>query len=671
MQLSDIHDILFCGFWCGGGGEDGNPKIRKGKSEPVSFEYAIQNYTYLLGKIKGNIVLEDFDSDDAFWCRLNIVKSRQEHCIAIKSPHKGGHIYWFNNNRSVVISNSGNKTVMTLSPVDYKCGIKIVKSTGEVKPGDSYGSISNDDKSLREIVYCNIHEDRTLDEIPFYDLPIKSGYKHEFLNMGEGDGRQDGLFTYMNPMKSAGYSYEQFVEVADVINTYLFKKPLTDEFDNAIRKEAWDSIEGNLCSKFFKGNTFLHDKFAEHIRRTYNIKKVNGQLHIYKYGIYISGSNEIKKAMLKEISSLTDAKRTEVLKQLDLICDEFSIDERMADLIAFRNGVLNLKSKNDQVQPFSPDNIITNKIPWDYNPKAYSEIADKTLDKIACHDANIRFLLEECIGSCFYRSNTLGGGKCFILTGEGSNGKSTFIEVIQVILGEDNYSVIDFKNLITRFQNADLIDKLANLGDDISDEFNSDVSVFKKIVTGNEIQVEKKGQDPINFKPYCTLVFSANNMPRIKDKTGAAQRRLLIVPFDAKFSKTDADYDNTIIWKLKEQESIEYFIKVGVQGLQRVLLNRDYTSSAKVTEQLEEYKIANNPVLSFLQYCKDEDIPIENEAVETVFNNYQGYCIKNGFQALASNEFSKQLQRNTGLISKRQTVNKKKYRIFIKDTGQA
>lgn len=666
MPISEIQDILFYGFWCGGGGEDGNPKIRKGKSEPVSFEYAIQNYAYLLGKIKENIVLEDFDSDDAFWYRLKIIKAQHQHCIAIKSPHKGGHIYWFNNNHTIAISNSGNKTVLTLHPVDYKCGIKIVKSTGEIKPGDSYGSISNDDKSLREIVYCNIYEDRTLDEIPFYDLPIKSGYKHEFLNMGDGDGRQDGLFTYMNPMKSAGYSYEQFVEVANIINTYLFKMPLTDEFDNAIRKEAWDSVESNIATKFFSGKTFLHDQFAEHIRRTYNIKKINGQLHIYKDGVYISGDNEIKKAMLKEISSLTDAKRTEALKQLDLICEEFSIDERMADLIAFRNGVLNLKSKDEQLLPFSPDNIITNRIPWDYNPNVYSEIADKTLDKIACQDANIRSLLEECIGSCFYRSNTLGGGKCFILTGEGSNGKSTFIEVIQAILGEENYSVIDFKNLDTKFQNADLAGSLANLGDDISDEFNSDVSVFKKIVTGNKIQLQKKGQDPFNLKPFCKLIFSANDVPRIRDRTGAAQRRLLIVPFDAKFSKSDADYDNTIIWKLKEQESIEYFILLGVQGLKRVLLNKDYTSSEKVTQQLDEYRIENNPVLAFVEEVGKD--AIENDPTKEVFTRYSSYCASNGFKPLSSNIFSKEINRSLGFkIGFGKDSHKTTIRIFIKN----
>lgn len=109
---------------------------------------------------------------------------------------------------------------------------------------------------------------------------------------------------------------------------------------------------------------------------------------------------------------------------------------------------------------------------------------------------------------------------------------------------------------------------------------------------------------------------------------------------------------------------------LGVQGLKRVLDNHKFTSSEKVTEQLEEYKLSNNPVLSFLQHCYENDIGIENEPASTVFENYQGYCVMNGYQALASNEFSKQLRRNTGLVTKRQTINKKKYSVYAKKTGQ-
>ena len=108
--------------------------------------------------------------------------------------------------------------------------------------------------------------------------------------------------------------------------------------------------------------------------------------------------------------------------------------------------------------------------------------------------------------------------------------------MVQTMLGEENISSLDLAELGERFKTAELFGKLTNVGDDIGDEFIANAAVFRKLVTGERITVERKGQDPFEFNNYSKLLFSANNIPRIKDKTGAVQRRLVIIPFDAKFS---------------------------------------------------------------------------------------------------------------------------------------
>lgn len=205
-------------------------------------------------------------------------------------------------------------------------------------------------------------------------------------------------------------------------------------------------------------------------------------------------------------------------------------------MIGFNNGIYDLAT--GEMLDFSPDIVITNKIPWDYDAGAYSEIADKVLNKLACNDKQIRALLEECIGYCFFRRNELS--KAFILTGEKANGKSTFLDMVRNVLGENNCSALDVGELDERFSVATLGGRLANIGDDISDEFlhGRSVAMFKKIVSGNEIKAEIKNDPNIHFiRPYVKLLFSANNIPRMKDKTGAVLRRLVIIPFNAKFSK--------------------------------------------------------------------------------------------------------------------------------------
>jgi len=316
------------------------------------------------------------------------------------------------------------------------------------------------------------------------------------------------------------------------------------------------------------------------------------------------------------------------------------------------------------LQPFNQTTVLTNRIPWDYNPNAYSEIADKTLDKIACHDPQIRQILNQCIGSCFYRSTTLGGGKCFILTGEGSNGKSTFLTMVQKMLGEENIASLDLKELDAKFQNAELFGKLANIGDDISDEFIVNASVFKKLVTGNRIQVQHKGERPFEFNNYAKMLFSANNIPRIKDKSGAVLRRLLIVPFNAKFSKNDADYDNSITFKLQSQEVMEYMIQIGLKSLKEVIEVKAFTESEKIAVEIAEYEEMNNPVKAFLTDCNDEGYELENQPIPEVFEKYDCFCVNNGFQAVSKAEFTKQINRLMNFKSAVAKKNGKSVRVF-------
>lgn len=103
---------------------------------------------------------------------------------------------------------------------------------------------------------------------------------------------------------------------------------------------------------------------------------------------------------------------------------------------------------------------------------------------------------------------------------------------------------MDIGELDEGFSVAALAGKLANIRDDISDEFlqRRSIATFKKIVTGDRIKAEFKGENPFEFAPYAKLLFSANDIPRTKDKTGAVLRRMVIIPFNAVFSKDDPDY---------------------------------------------------------------------------------------------------------------------------------
>ena len=135
--------------------------------------------------------------------------------------------------------------------------------------------------------------------------PVKSNY--DFPNLGEGDGRNQTLFNYILTLQSDDFTKEEARECIRLINRYVLKKPLSDkELDVILRDDAFKK------TSFFRDKTFLFDKFATYLKNNNHIVKINNQLHIYKDGIYVSGAGEIEGAMIKLISNLKRAWRSEV-----------------------------------------------------------------------------------------------------------------------------------------------------------------------------------------------------------------------------------------------------------------------------------------------------------------------------------------------------------------------
>ena len=601
----------------------------------------VKDLSEYAGILAEDIILIDIDDYEQSEILFNIVDQLELRC-RVYSTTRGKHFLFKN------VNNTGNIIQPTCkTKTQLACGLK-----SDIKIGykNSYSILKFDGKD-RKIIY-DIFDDEDYEEIPKWLLPIR--YSFEFLTMEAGDGRNQSLFNYILTLQSNDFSVEEARTTIKIINKFILKDPLDDsEIDTILRDEAFQKP-----IFFTRTGSFLFDRFATYIKNNNHIIKIRGQLHIYKDGIYVNSLKLIESEMIKHIPGLNKAKRNEAMSYLDLLIDQ-DTEPSGAEYIAFKNGIYNIS--NGDFVGFSPDYIITNKINYDYIPDAYSEIVDKTLDKLSCYDDKIRDLLEEVIGYTFYRRNELR--KAFILIGDKVNGKSTYLDMIKTLLGDENTVALDLNELGDKFKKAELFGKLANIGDDIDDSFISSAAVFKKLVSGERLNAERKGQDPFDFNSYAKMLFSANEIPRIKDKSGAVLSRLIIVPFNAKFLPTDPDFDPYIKYKLRKPECMEYLIQVGLDGLKNVLKNQHFTESEKVQKELKKYEEQNNPILLFFQ----EDVKIENEPTNVVYRKYTEFCIANNFTAMSNIEFSKQVNRQLFMKVVNKTIKGKKYRIFVKE----
>ena len=435
------------------------------------------------GILADETVLIDIDDFEESEILFRIVQDKKLKCRVYETT-RGKHF---------LFQNSALETCKTHTRL--ACGLN-----ADIKLGrrNSYSILKFKGKN-RKILY----DTDDYEILPKWLNPVNS--RLDFLCMEEGDGRNQALFNYILTLQSNDFSVSECRECLEIINDYVLSVPLSDdELKTLSRDEAFKK------PVFFNGKTFLFDKFAVYLKNNDYIKRINGRLHIYKDGIYIDTQRLIESAMIDKIPTLSKAKRNEVLSYLDVMIDkDTSISG--AEYIAFKNGVYNIKT--DELIPFSPEIVVTNKINHNYNPESVCEIVDQTLKKLAVGDDEIIQLLKEAVGYTFFRRNELR--KAFMLTGEKKNGKSTFLAMLKTLLGENNTSALDLKELGDRFSSASMFNKLANIGADISDEFITNPALFKKIVSGDRIRGELKGEKEFFFEPYCKLFFSANDIGKI------------------------------------------------------------------------------------------------------------------------------------------------------------
>lgn len=326
--------------------------------------------------------------------------------------------------------------------------------------------------------------------------------------------------------------------------------------------------------------------------------------------------------------------------------------------------VLNLK--NMELTELTGDgflpNIVKTEIPlnsdgsidWNYKDEA----VEKFLSLITDGRQETLYQIEEMIGYPMLRGGNLR--KCYILKGGLRNGKSTLIEAIANMYGSENCSSVNFEDLGGRFNIVHMLGKLANFGDDISSSYKDgdQVAIFKKIVSGSTITMEHKGVDVFESRIYAKLIFSANEIPRLDDKTGAALDRMIIVPMTHFFSEDDPNTDPFISDKLSTPSAKKALLIHGLIGLSRIIRKGRFTQSSLTTQELQDYDLSNSSVLQYLEFKDYEDAKaaLLGKKPQDVYADYSDFCRIAGIKPYSQNAFTKDLERRLKIKAARSRV---------------
>ncbi len=495
---------------------------------------------------------------------------------------------------------------------------------------NAYVKIKQDGKMREWIRKCKSNE---MQEVPKWltSVSAPSG-KFKFKELGEGSGRNQELFNYIVYLQTKGFSHDEIKETVQVINDYVLADPLPDsEIVTITRDEAFksDDVIAEQIAKAEKKAGFSHNEFGDQLIAEFKIISLNNTLYVYEDGYYQADDKIIENKMIELYPGILQRQRSEVLAYIKIKTHINASDLKINPyIINLSNTRFNIKT--GECLEFTPDAIEFDRIPVVYDPSAYCADLDKMLNRVFLGDREVINLFEEMMGAILLKHNRYQKG--FLFYGSGSNGKSTIMDLIKTFLNPRNYSAIPLEKVTDRFNTAELENKLANIGDDVDNVALKDTGTLKKLFSGNAIMVERKGERPYTIEPYATHIYSCNTIPRSFDKSDGFYRRWLLIPFNAKFSATDEDYDPLIADKITEAVALSYLLNVAIRGAQRLIKRGYFTEPEIVRDALEAYKADNSNVLSWIDDKElNEDYFLEKPR-DVLYSEFSDWCKVSGIK---------------------------------------
>lgn len=291
------------------------------------------------------------------------------------------------------------------------------------------------------------------------------------------------------------------------------------------------------------------------------------------------------------------------------------------DHINFANGVYCVSSKTFTEHTPSFPSIL--QLPVRYSPEAKCPEIDGFLDDILQGKSDDIAIAHEFIGVAMLQKVPIA--KLCVLVGPTHTGKSTFLDVLNALLGSENVSSVSLQALDNdelRFSRAELYGKLANTSADLSKKTLAGDNI-KMITAGDRFQVERKGVDPFAMRPFATLFCACNEVPRSRDKSDAYLERLTILPFTKQHVGRKAK--RGYLDKLTTADELSGLLNHALAAMHRVLDTGNFSETVTVREAKEKYERSNNSVLHFLSdgYHQDPDSSINEEHL---WNDFKKWC---------------------------------------------
>ena len=371
-----------------------------------------------------------------------------------------------------------------------------------------------------------------------------------------------------------------------------------------------------------------------------------------------------------QIRGITMGKIDDVLAQIRIRVD--AVNDLEEEWISFTDCIWSPITQ--ETEKSSSEKIATVHIPIKFKdtlkaeaPKLKKYLKETCITEDGNFDQEMVDQLQEFAGYLLWPS--LEKCPCVFFYGEGSNGKSVYIDILRGLLGKCRTASCGLEQLIgDRFGMANLVGVRFNASDEMGNCREATTASFKKMIVGDPISIQKKFKDSFEFIPKCKFIFCTNIVPAFKETNIAMRRRLLIIPFFRTldpFTPKGREKIITGLGNLIIKEELPGVVHWAMEGLEKLKKQDFWMTRSKASEEMmTKFENESSSVIEFLDEFFEYD-PSQEHAIrsDSVYSDYVTWCKDVGRKQVARITFGRDFKERFGKSFVKK-IEGKSYRVF-------
>ncbi len=514
-----------------------------------------------------------------------------------------------------------------------------------------------------------------LSPLPIWLEPLRPAKEEDYIQIPIPVGaRNDTLFRHCcrlrNYIGDCVKDGEEIRRVISWINKYLTEEPLEDyEVENIIKKREGyeyertkqESIGGVRLTEFYNAN-----RFVEAWKGKALYCKPWDTWLVYQDGKWERDNREKTLALAKEVilsyygqaEKITDDNDRKALVRWALKCETKTALNNMVDLARHDLSVLpeeldkdlyllNLKNGTydliaDTLLAHNPEHLLTMMADVEYNPEAKCPKWLEFLNTIFNRNQDLIEFIQRAVG--YSLSGDTGEDCFFILYGGGMNGKTTFLNTVQAILGDygaqataDTF-LFKEKGEGPRNDIARLNKKRVVIASEFPEGKKFNTALIKALTGRDKITARFLYRETFEFSPTFKIWIATNSKPIVTEDTIAFWRRVKLIPFEVQIPEGERipHYEDIL---LEERSGILNWALEGFRKWKRERLG----TTKEILEAVKEYKSDMDILEEFiLERC--EEGPKQAVAFKDLYKAYIEWASENQETVISKQQFGRRLE---------------------------